>query len=289
MTEQLASRLLMLAGIGAIACAGEPTSVTEERESEREVPDPAPCTVEVCQGAAVEALGLDSFYEKYLDANGIPVVSSGKVSDEALFNARDVVMGMVTGVVMGMVTSEDVRRAMIGNGALVGVIAVSEETTDMPEYRFLKDDPSWNWDVYRGLGGSPEIPLSSAGEENLLCLEDDRYRGENILVHEFAHGMHLQAIMFLDSTFNRQLLTAYSDAKARGVWVDYPTENEAVQHWLEYWAEGVQSWVHANKNGSYGLGEMDTRAELVTHHPALANLIARFLGRTSWQPSCPGG
>ena len=134
-----------------------------------------------------------------------------------------------------------------------------------------------------------DIPLSSAGEENLLCLPADRYRGESILVHELAHGIHLQGIMFVDSTFNHQLLTAYSDAKARGVWLDYPTENVAVQHWLDYWADGVQVWFHTQKASSYGFGEINTRSELVAHDLPLATLIQRFLGTPSWEPSCPGG
>ena len=43
----------------------------------------------------------------------------------------------------------------------------------------------------RGLGGTPAVPLGSSAEENLLCLAGDRYRGEDITVHEFAHSVHL--------------------------------------------------------------------------------------------------
>ena len=31
--------------------------------------------------------------------------------------------------------------------------------------------------------------MTSGAEENLLCLAEDRYRGESIFLHEFAHTM----------------------------------------------------------------------------------------------------
>jgi len=48
------------------------------------------------------------------------------------------------------------------------------------EYNGLTRDPRT-----RGLGGL----LTSCGEENLLGLEKDRYRGRDICVHEFAHNI----------------------------------------------------------------------------------------------------
>lgn len=49
--------------------------------------------------------------------------------------------------------------------------------------------PKW-WDTRaRGLGGVLGRPISTGGEENLLCLSKDRYRGDDIFFHEASHGV----------------------------------------------------------------------------------------------------
>ena len=42
-------------------------------------------------GSPPVVLSLDTFYKKYTDAFGIPIVSSEKVPDDALLIARDIV------------------------------------------------------------------------------------------------------------------------------------------------------------------------------------------------------
>ena len=59
-------------------------------------------------------------------------------------------------------------------------------TTTIPEFRHL---PSWWNKRARGLGGTLQIPISIGGEENLLCLPEDRYYGDDIFVHEVAHAV----------------------------------------------------------------------------------------------------
>jgi hypothetical protein len=125
------------------------------------------CAGELCDRATLDELGLDPFYRKYLDAGGMPVISSGKVSDAALYAAREIVNNMLR-------DRPDVRQAMLGQGARVGIMAVSEVTTDIPEHRFLADDPEVDWDTRaRGLGGTPGVPITTGAEENLLCLAGD--------------------------------------------------------------------------------------------------------------------
>lgn len=48
----------------------------------------------------------------------------------------------------------------------VTVIGQKENTTTIPEHAHL---PSW-WNLRaRGLGATPDLPVSSGGEENILC------------------------------------------------------------------------------------------------------------------------
>src|SRR5678816_2446324 len=71
-------------------------------------------------------MALDPFYEKYVSANGYPIVSSGKVNDYALKEAAYV-------VIMMLVKRPDVRDAMIKSGSRLAIMAYHEFTTDLPE------------------------------------------------------------------------------------------------------------------------------------------------------------
>lgn len=236
------------------------------------------CEGAFCDSTAIAALGLDPFYRKYLDAGGIPIVSSERVQDGALLAARDIVQHMLS-------KRPDVRAAMISRRARVGIMARTEVTTDIPEHRFLADDPDVDWDARaRGLGGTPGLPITTVGEENLLCLAADRYKGEWILVHEFAHGMHGIGIDFVDMTFSAELLAIYDTAVAEETWAG----TYAATNYKEYWAEGVQSWFDANQAPQPGIhNEIDTRDELEAADPRLAALIARYLPGDAWRPACP--
>src|SRR4051812_21193868 len=61
-------------------------------------------------------LGVDTFYKKYADAFGIPIVSSAKVPDDALLMARDIVNYM-------LMKRMDVRTTLINHKARVLVMA----------------------------------------------------------------------------------------------------------------------------------------------------------------------
>src|SRR5687767_3305983 len=83
-------------------------------------------------GPLPDALPYDrTFYKKYVNAHGIPVISSAKVPDAALLLARDIVVFMLAG-------RPDLRTEMIARGYRVGVMAQTEMTTDIPEQRDRK-------------------------------------------------------------------------------------------------------------------------------------------------------
>jgi len=238
------------------------------------------CDTPLCNRAVLDARGFDPFYQKYVNAGGVPVISSEKVEDQALMVAKEIVERMLE-------FRPDVRQAMVNGGAYVGIMARTEVTTDIPEHAYLANDPNTDWDQRaRGLGGTPGNPITTAAEENLLCLAEDRYLGENILVHEFAHGIHLIGINAVEPSFNDQLQALYEDALAQGLWEDtYAATNR-----VEYWAEGVQSWFDTNQRPQTGIHNgIDTREELKAYDPPLADLIADHFGEGTWRPTCPGG
>ncbi len=224
-------------------------------------------------------LGVDSFYKKYCDANGIPILSSEKVSDRALQRVAAQARLM-------LVSNPAVVEAMRKGSTKIAIMSSKEVTTDIPEHSDLnKVFPGANWDTRaRGLGATAVRPVSSAAEENILCYPNDPYRGEDIFIHEFAHTMHIMGIQKIDVSFPSRLKATYDSAMAKGLWKKtYAASND-----FEYWAEGVQSWFNVNlesvpPNGIHN--HVNTRAELKAYDAGLYKLIAEYFSEASI-PSC---
>jgi hypothetical protein len=218
--------------------------------------------------APPEAMKLDPFYEKYVSANGYPIISSQGVDDYALKEAAYLID-------MLLAERPDVRKAMIDSGSRMIVMGYDEYTTDIPEQTDMK--PKDYWDVRaRGLGGSQTDPLCSSAEENLLAFAGDPYSTENILIHEFAHNIHLRGMVNIDPTFDERLTAAYEKAMAAGLWAN---KYAATNH-HEYFAEGVQSWFDNNRQPDHDHNHVDTRAELQDYDPALAAMCEEVFGNT---------
>ncbi|MCK5943709.1 MAG: hypothetical protein KAI24_17125 [Planctomycetes bacterium] len=225
--------------------------------------------------AEVERLKLSPFYEQHLSADGLPIVSSSKVSPFALLEARYVVDRMLEG-------REDIRRKLIENKVRLAVMAVDEMTTAIPEHATLQ--PAKYWDRRaRGLGATRHRPAVSCGEENLLRYPGDPYHQESILVHEFAHAIHAMALVDLDATFDERLQRTWREAVKAGLWQGkYAATNHS-----EYWAEGVQSWFDDNRPPDHDHNHVDTRAELREYDPGLARLCEQVFGDRAWRYQKP--
>lgn len=221
------------------------------------------------------SLNLAPFYEKYVDAGGYPIVSSGSVNDFALKEAAYLIDMMLA-------NRPDIRKAMIDSGSRMIVMGCTEFTTDIPEHSHLK--PKDYWDARaRGLGGSREEPVCSSAEENVLAFKGDPYSEENILIHEFAHNIHLRGMVNLDATFDERLQQAYDRALAQGLWKSkYASTNSA-----EYFAEGVQSWFNNNRQPDHDHNHVDTRQELKEYDPGLAAMCEEVFGETELKYTKP--
>lgn len=259
----------------AAAAPGSAPPRREERLSAAPVTAPPP--------ELVRKLRLSPFYRKHLDCGGLPILSSAKVSDDALRRAGFLIDRMLTG-------RSDLRRAIVQAGVRFAVMAPTEKTTDVPEHSDLTPKEYWDGRA-RGLGATTARPAVSCGEENLLNLPGDRYDSENILVHEFAHVIHQMGLSTTDPTFEGRLNAAYQRARAAGRWKGaYAAENPA-----EYWAEGVQSYFDTNRANDGQHNHVDTREELAEYDTELFRLIdgvfrgsewrfTRYDGRTSPRP-----
>ncbi|MBS0262328.1 MAG: hypothetical protein JSS02_10290 [Planctomycetes bacterium] len=211
---------------------------------------------------------LPAFYQKYVEAHGYPIVSSGRVNDYALKEAAYIVDIMLA-------KRPDVRKAMIDSGSRLIVEAYDEFSTDIPEYAQMT--PKDYWDARaRGFGGSQHDPVCSCAEENVLGYPGDPYGTESILIHEFAHNIHLRGMIRVDPEFDKRVKAAYDAAMQEKLWAG---KYAAVNH-HEYFAEGVQSWFNNNRSFDHDHNHVDTRAELREYDPRLAALCEEVFGDT---------
>ena len=222
-------------------------------------------------------LALDSFYRKYVDAHGIPVVTSDKVPDAALLAARDIVQFMLA-------DRPDLRQELIRKKWKLAIMAETEVTYDIPEHRKYRllpkiDDERltpqqrenyhkpggvgtltgaeyWN-SRGRGFGGEPDGEnTTSCAEENLLGYPGTRYFGQSICVHEFSHGIMRGAIYTVDPEYRKAVEDAYASAKKQGLTSaqGYPGNN-----FNEYWATGIEAYVFGSGRDRDSLIEVDPR------------------------------
>src|SRR5690349_14632972 len=133
------------------------------------------------------------FFSKLLDFHGIPIKAHKVVSDEALYAAY----GRLSLLFSGLLEQQPmVISNLVAAGAELHIIGRNQVTTDLPEWRH---DKGKKLDEYhgltrdertRGMGGR----WTSCGEENLLRLAEDRYRGRDICLHEFSHNIRSHGI-----------------------------------------------------------------------------------------------
>ena len=237
--------------------------------------DIPPCVVT----SPSDSLKLDKFYKKYVDVNGIPLISSWRVPDSCFTAAHRTLYAMTS------MLDKKILQAMWRANARVAIMARYEGTTDLPEHHYLVNDTALNWDLRaRGLGGTIEEPLTSCAEENILAYQIDKYHAEDILIHEFAHAIHCIGIIQVDTAFNKRLQNLYEQAKASGK-LDGTyriTDKE------EYFAEAVQDWFNVNAEMPKPDGKhnwCNTREELKEYDADLYDLLAEFFPLTNLQIS----
>jgi len=179
------------------------------------------------------------FFTKELSFHGIPIKAPAAVVDAALYRAYDR-MALETAGIPAAVSN------LVAAGGELHIIGRHQVTTDLPEWRQDKHvplyEPTYNGRTRdqrtRGMGGL----ITSCGEENLLELPEDRYRGSDICLHEFAHNIELVGT---DKQNRERFNAQYAVSKAKGLWRNtYAGSNER-----EYFAE-LTMW-YFGSHGSY--------------------------------------
>ena len=244
---------------------------------------PAP-VVEVLPplGPPPAALGFDPFYQKYLDASGIPIVTSAAVPDQALYKTRDLFYEVLA-------NRPDLLEALAKSGMHVTMMAEGSVITQIPEYSNLNEDfPDRDWNITTlggGLGPTKDLPLMATAVVNVLCLEGDFvFPHEDVTIHEIGHAVLNMAfeVQMGDTEFRLRIRAAYENALATGLWKHtYAASDED-----EYWAEGTVGWFDLNGPPSHSHNHVNTRAEIIEYDPALAALLDEVYGDATVTSSC---
>ncbi|MCX7047830.1 MAG: hypothetical protein NTX50_20385 [Candidatus Sumerlaeota bacterium] len=193
------------------------------------------------------------FFSKRLDYEGIPIKAHKDVADEALRQGKQRLSMMLEKL-------PSVRENLRAAGAQLHIIGRNQNTSDLPEHRHLKGKPFDGKQTVdertRGLGGL----LTSCGEENLLRLDKDRYKGSDICVHEFAHNILEHGVPASVRLKFKDRLKRSLDA---GLWVGSYAANNESEFFAELsmWYWGTRGYLSMKgkkpANGRDGLKEYD--------------------------------
>jgi hypothetical protein len=222
---------------------------------------------------------FDNIYTKYADADGIPVIAPDAVEDRALSVAAETVCHMVS-------TREDIRKDLVKAEIRVGIIPRDGGILDLPDNQFLIPDADI-WRRARSKSANQDHPLCAIGEENILGLLTDKYRGEGQLVRDFALTIHFVSLVPNAKGHKEQLAALFADAKKKKLW-----ENTiALRTEVDYWGEGVQSYFDAGfpwKGPADGVNNgVNTREKLKLYDPELFKLIDTTFKSVPWRWRLP--
>ena len=149
------------------------------------------------------SLGLDMFYQKYLETNGVAVVAPSEVSDAKMALAREIITGMLS-------NRTDLLQTMAANNLIIFM--------EIADIRGVAYKIPGEWETY---------------------VRANDPRCENF-IHEFAHVIHFAIEEQVGGpAFNARLLGLYQSALNAGLWEGRYASVDAV----EYLAETVKYWL----------------------------------------------
>lgn len=222
------------------------------------------------------------FYARRLDYRGLPIKGAEVVSDAAFYEA----WGRLDRLLHD---NPVILQNLLAARSEVHIIGKDQAQTDLPEFRSqkgvpLKENPAITLDERaRGMGGRD----CSCGEENLLKLPRDRYRGRDILSHEFTHTIHGYGI---SPNVRARITKTYRAAREKKLWETpdgkpiYAGTNE-----FEYLAELALWYVGGRGDWPRAMGPMKPGPEFIKQYdPEGYQLVDDlFSGRADVKPVTP--
>uniref|UniRef100_A0A383VWG0 von Hippel-Lindau disease tumour suppressor beta domain-containing protein n=1 Tax=Tetradesmus obliquus TaxID=3088 RepID=A0A383VWG0_TETOB len=204
---------------------------------------------------------------------GMPIMAYDCVCDEAVSALACSITHMTA------CTRPDIMQRLVAAGCRLAIIGKCQVTSDIPCHRFLRfqaEEGGRDIDATtRGMGATCSVPTASCGEENLTMTGDNRYAGESILVHEFAHCVMNLGFSAEDTAAVHSLFEQAQHQKL------YDPECYMMDNADEYFAEASQAWFGATVRCDVNSG-INTRQKLQQHDPGLAELLLKVYGNNCW-------
>ena len=213
------------------------------------------------------SLGLNLFYQKYLEVGGVVVTAPSEVSDAKLAQVREIVTAMYAGrpAFFADLSANYIRIVIFKRNA------AGEGIVQLPELSHLEGDN-------RGLAFS-----TATGWAAVAAQEDENCY---VLIHEFAHTLQFA----LEDqpgghAFKARVRALYDAALSAGLWQGaYASTNVR-----EYWAETVTFWflesVYIPDNVIDSSLEDFDGVKLEDYDSDIAELIAETFGAGAYVPS----
>ncbi|MFT5053750.1 MAG: hypothetical protein ACI97X_000770 [Oceanospirillaceae bacterium] len=217
---------------------------------------------------------LSSYYSKYTNCDGIPVIGNSAVPDEAFDVANATIAFMLQG-------QTAVQNKLIERGEYYILVAPGDTPLDVPEFASSGAPNSGiYWDQTR---------CAASNAAGLLCFTDNNPDfHNNVFVHEFAHMMDISGLRLAESGFESQLDAAFNTASS--AWGNtYAMTNKA-----EYFAQSILVYFEVGfpfgeAGGDGNWNDLTTRADLQERDPAMYNLLASRFNSSLNTPGCIHG
>ena len=205
------------------------------------------------------SLGLDIFYQKYLEVSGVVVVAPSEVSDAKLAQVREIVTAMYADrpAFFADLSANHIRIAIFKRNA------AGEGILQLPDI------------VDRGLDGDGVAFWTSTGWAAVAAQEDPYC---HVLIHAFALALQFALENHAGGhVFKARVRALYAAALDAGLWHGAKASREI----YVYWPQTVAFWFH-----EFMWEPRELRgAKLEDYDPDMAELIAETFGAGAYVPS----
>ncbi len=234
---------------------------------------------ETCQIIAPPSqVQLNSYYTKYTNCSGIPIIGNNAVPDDAFMVANETMEFLLQG-------QNAVRENLIERGEYYILVPPGGTPRDVPE--FANAPGTVNSGIY---WDQPRCAASNAA--GLLCMVEGNPDGHaNVFVHEMGHMISISGLQKIESGFLQELTQAFNNAVSTGLWSNtYARTNKE-----EYFSVCLQTFYEVGFpfvteiNGDGNWNSIVTRSQLQQYDSTIYNLLASRFNPSLNVPGCIQG